>query len=541
MRILLVALMLASSSSAAVAQRWQDATADCIGTTAQWTNKVEVADVDGDGLVDILFANGGDYDSPGQPEASRVWKNTGNWGVAGSHCTEISAQALGGVTGLSRVIKVADVDGDGDLDILFGGAYQSQLRLFLRNPTGWTDGSAQLPQQLTSISDIEFGDVDGDGDLDLLIADWGATNPTPGSAGGRTRLYLNNGTGTFTDATTTNMPDILVKMSWDVELVDVDNDWDLDALVSCKYCTRQLLFRNDGNGVFTDDPTALPQSSNNYEFEAMDIDGDGDLDLATINNGGNLKDTLLLNDGTGKFTDVSAQLGANPQADDNIAVWLDVDSDGDADLFIGSLGTDRLLLNDGAGNFTATVNVTPNTGPGATAFTLGVAAADLDGDGRLDLVQGQGEGADDSDKIQLASSMVAVDTSPPVVRFEIIGGKVFARVHDHQSPSRLHDWQRVFAETASGDVELTWYGEYLWSATASSVTRVCGIDRAGNMGCADMPSSGDGTPGGDAGMPPIDQSSGCCDANTRPSATVLPFLLAFVLLLRRRRYRGQQS
>nr|MBA2541274.1 hypothetical protein [Deltaproteobacteria bacterium] len=85
MRILVVAAVLTGSVNLASAQRWQDATADCLGTTAQWTNKVEVADVDGDGLVDILLANGGDYSTGGSLEATRVFKNTGGWEVAGSH------------------------------------------------------------------------------------------------------------------------------------------------------------------------------------------------------------------------------------------------------------------------------------------------------------------------------------------------------------------------------------------------------------------------------------------------------------------------
>jgi hypothetical protein len=537
MRILVLVGVLTSSVTVASAQRWQDATADCLGTTAQWTNKVEVADVDGDGLVDILLANGGNYSTAGTTEATRVFKNTGNWDTAGSHCTEISADALGGFTGLSRVIKAADLDGDGDLDLVTGGAHQTQLKLFTRGATSWTDASAQLPQQLTSIGDLEFGDVDGDGDLDILLAEWGAGNALS-NAGGRTRLYLNNGNATFTDATATQMPNLLVKMSWDLELVDIDNDWDLDALISCKVCTRSLVFKNDGNGTFTDDPDALPASlddpANNYDYEPMDIDGDGDLDLATINDGGGLKDTLLINDGTGKFTDGSARLGANPGADDNIAVWLDVDSDGDADLLIGTLGTDpdRLLLNDGAGNFTLSANATPNT----TRGTLGLAAVDLDGDGRLDLVQGQGEfpGFED-DKIQLATSANAVDTAAPVVRFELRNGRVLARVHDHQSPSRAHDWQRVFVDTGSGEVDLQWYGEYLWTAPASAATRVCAIDRAGNQGCADMPVSGDGAPGGDAGLPPIDQASGCCDSGARPSSLLVPFALGFLIFRRKRR------
>src|SRR5262249_50553591 len=152
------------------AQRWQDATASCLGTTAEWSSKIEVADVDGDGQIDILVPNGGGYASPGTGEPTRVWRNLGNWSATGMHCSEISAQAVVGFTGLSRMIKVADVDGDGDLDILTGGAWHTQLKLFLRDGSGWTDASDRLPQQMTSIGDAEFGDVDGDGDLDIVLA-----------------------------------------------------------------------------------------------------------------------------------------------------------------------------------------------------------------------------------------------------------------------------------------------------------------------------------------------------------------------------------
>ncbi len=474
---------------------------------------------------------------PGPPRRPGFWRNTGGWDTTGSHCEDISAQALGGFTGLSRAIKAADIDGDGDLDIVTGGAYQTQLVLWKRDGavggTGaWVDATAQLPQQATSIGDIEFGDVDGDGDLDMLLAEWGPIDPGAGNyQGGRTRLYLNDGAGTFTDVTDTQMPDVLIGWSWDVELVDVDNDWDLDALVSCKLCTTSHVFRNDGSGHFTDDPNALPHHRNNYEFEAMDIDGDGDLDLATINDGGQSKNTLLVNDGTGTFTDASAQLGDNPSADDNVAVWLDVDDDGDADLLVGSLGTDRLLLNDGTGQFTRAPSATPNDTPA----TLGLAAADLDGDGRLDLVQGQGEVAF-PDKIQLASTMVAADTQPPVIAFEQLADRVVARIHDRHSPAHPHDYQRVWAHTASGDVDLAWYGEYLYTAPTTGTLAVCAIDAAGNQACSgDV--TGDGQPGGDAGMPPIGEASGCCETGGGPSGTLVPVAVIAGWLGRRRRRR----
>jgi len=531
------AILLTAAGDAA-AQRWTDATADCLGTTAEWTNKIELADVDGDGQIDILAANGGDYDSAGTVEPSRVWRNLGNWGTAGSHCTEISAQALGGATGLGRVIKAADIDGDGDLDLVFDGAYQSQLRLFVREAGSWRDATAQLPQQPTSAGDIELGDVDGDGDLDMLIGDWGATPPgSTNYVGGRTRLYINDGTGHFTDATAAQMPDALVGWTWDVELADIDNDWDLDALVSCKLCGDQFVMRNDGTGHFTLDTTAMPSLSNNYEFEPMDIDGDGDLDLMTVNDGPNLREVLLVNDGAGHFDDESATRlagSANPQADDNIAAFLDVDADGDADILVGSLGNDRLLLNDGTGIFTLAASATPND----TRGTLGIAIGDLDGDGRPDVVQGQGEQAF-AEKVQLATSEVAVDTAPPVIaRVELVGSTVFARVHDHQSPSRLHDWQRVWFEEGGTQIDMHWIGEYLWRAdvTPQGAFQVCAKDRAGNQACAGPTGGGDGTGGHDDVIPPGGNGGGCCDANRAPGGSWLLALgVVYALGLSRRR------
>ncbi len=566
MRALLVVAVVVATGGNAEAQRWIDATTDCLGITAQWSNKVDVGDLDSDGKVDLLIANGGDYDTAGTPEPVRVWRNLGGWGAAGSHCTEISAQAVAGFTGLSRVIKAIDLDGDKDLDLVTGGAYQTQLKLFTRNAGTWTDASAQLPQQLTSIGDVEAGDVDGDGDLDLLLAEWGAMAPSaPGYLGGRTRLYLNNGQGTFTEATTTHMPDILMRWSWDVELADVDNDWDLDALVACKRCTTSYVFINDGTGHFSDAPNALPHFANNYDFEPMDLDGDSDLDLVTINDGPQLREHLLVNNGMGVFTDETATRltgTANPaNADDNAAIWLDADADGDADLLFATLGTDRLLLNT-AGVFALAPMATPNDTPGS----LGIAAADLDDDGRLDLLQGQGETAS-ADKVQLASSMISIDTVAPSVTVEQkLGssavGVLHARVHDHQGPSRAHDWQRVWLEhdgfaavTAFESappervmVDMVWIGEFLWAAPALTGVgsyRACATDRRGNSACSDYVyvygGGGDGVPtidapGGGGGSDP----GGCCGAGRGPGSVVLP--LALVLLgVRRRRRDGART
>ncbi len=553
MRKVVVAVLLVAAP--AQAQRWDDATTVTIGTTSEWTNKVEVADVDGDGWVDILFANGGNYFDAGTPQPQRVFRNLGNWDANAAQFEEVTATMFGAVGArLSRVIKVRDVDGDGDQDVLVGGAHATASGLFVQGPAGiYTDASGQLPAGNVTLGDAEFGDVDMDGDLDLVLADWGG-NPED-VAGGQTKLWLNDGDGTFADATATRMPQELVGMSWDLEVIDVDDDADLDVLVSCKLCDGGRLYLNDGAGMFTDAPGQLPQAGNNYEYEPMDVDGDGDLDLVTINDGPQLRETLLINDGDGTFVDDTAVrlTGAgNPaNADDNVEAFLDVDDDGDADFLVGCLGSagadDRLLINDGAGRFTLEAGAITLATPG----TLGLALADLNHDDRLEIVQGQGEVAN-PDKVLLANPGVAADTHGPALRIlrraYTDDRLLVVRLHDRKSPSLPHDWGEVIVEpTAPGttdDLVMTWRGEYLWAAVLDgdefSSYRICATDAAGNQTCSpqleiideplvDAGAGPDADPGADGG------GGGCCRTSRGSESGTTLVLLALAALASRRR------
>jgi hypothetical protein len=299
------------------------------------------------------------------------------------------------------------------------------------------------------------------------------------------------------------MPDVLVKFSWELEFVDVDNDYDLDILVSCKVCEGNFLFENDGSGAFTDvSQQKLPQFYNNYDFEAMDVNCDAYLDLVTMNDGLSLKEHIFLNDRRGGFNNATARLwpdSENAGFDDNMTTFLDFDSDGDADVLIGSLdGPDRLQANDGSGKLTL-VNRTQSV-LGDTPGTLGIAVADLNGDRKLDVAEAQGEGAW-PEKVYLGKNIPA-DTAPPVItQVEKVGSsgadqplQIRARVHDNKSPTMPHDWRSVVLRwTTDGqthEAPMRWYGEYLWRGTideppAGDFTyKVCATDAAGNEACA---------------------------------------------------------
>ena len=331
------------------------------------TRSLALGDVNGDGALDIIVGNGGDnchYDCGLKYGTDELLLNNGS----GSFSKDVrfdNGLTTGADQGQRRteVVALADVDGDGDLD-LFVGRIRLANDLFLNDGFGRFSVVTNFPGRAggkSTTKAVSFGDVDGDGDLDALVGNRGEDV-----------LMLNDGSGNFSVATFQSGTSCAVT----VEFADVDGDGDLDALVGDKLMLGGRL------GGFAADRTFDGGVMDATVVALGDVDGDGDLDIIL----GSIEGSeLLINDGTGSYSKDARFPGWITQT--HAVVCGDVDGDGDLDIVFGNGfhmgGPNQLLINDGSGGFSA------RTLPGgSSAVTTSLAFADLDADGDLDLLVG---------------------------------------------------------------------------------------------------------------------------------------------------------
>ncbi|UCG37961.1 MAG: CRTAC1 family protein [bacterium] len=285
--------------------------------------------------------------------------------------------------GLSMGSCFGDIDNDGDPDlyIVKGGRYEIEANRLLINEGGRftdvTDKAGVGSKDFTYSA--AFADVDNDGYLDLYLANYGV--------GARNTLYRNNGDGTFTDVTEeAGVGDR--SWSWSAVFSDVNGDGFQDLyVVNGRYPAGEPnhLYLNKGDGTFTDVSRTAGVDDGNWGLGAAfaDVDNDGDFDLFVSNYVGPNK--MYLNDGSGIFRDVSEASGLADEGWGKGPSFGDVDHDGDLDLYEGDCKlANKLYLNDGNGVFTDVADRYPAL-KNETVRTKGTAFADVDNDGDLDL------------------------------------------------------------------------------------------------------------------------------------------------------------
>lgn len=232
---------------------------------------------------------------------------------------------------------------------------------------------------------IAFADVDDDNDLDVLIT--GEDN----FANQFSTLYINDGTGTFTEKSGTPFVNVYHSST---AFADVDGDNDLDVLITGRnYLSNpvsKLYINDDGMGNFIEMPDTPIESVVHGSIAFADVDGDNDLDVLTtgVNSTNDRIAKLSINDGAGNFTEMTGTPFDGVK--NSTIVFADVDGDGDPDVLItgensSNLPISKLYTNDGAGIFTE-MQGTPFEG----VFLSSIAFADMDGDNDLDvLITGQ--------------------------------------------------------------------------------------------------------------------------------------------------------
>ncbi len=322
----------------------------------------------------------------------------------------IIAEESGGT--FRSTITLADLDGDGDQDVILGQTrWETESGSFAGITLWFNQGGGQFvpdDQELPGGFSAAAADIDGDGDADLLILDGYevslALNQS-GAQGGKA--------GTFRPINHVRAPNRWLghmDMGGSILLGDLNNDGEVDGFVAgCCYGFAKSS-PQDQNDLTPSSPWVMinqwdPRGWLGYrtlslnELEGLpmrgaalgDLDGDGDLDVfaaigkPTFGAGSSLADRVLLNDGLGDFTDSGQRLGDT----DSFSVVLgDLDGDADLDALVGTQNGAVVWINQGGaqGGKTGVFASSGQEMPGSQSST--VFLKDLNSDGSPDALIG---------------------------------------------------------------------------------------------------------------------------------------------------------
>jgi hypothetical protein len=330
---------------------------------------IALGDLDGDGLADLVTADNGS----GSVSVLR-----------GRPGGDFQPKVDYGAGAQPNALALGDLDGDGALDVavvdqncMSGSCGSGSVSILLGHGDGTLANAVSYPTN-TNPQSLAIGDFDGDGHLDLAVVN-AVTIITQGP--GTVSILLGNGNGTFqpgVEFPAGRGPGAIVA-------ADLDGDGHLDLAITnyipVNVLSVVVVLRGNGNGTFQS-PVPLRTANGPVQIVAADLDGDGDLDLATADLGANAV-SILRNHGNGTFQPhAEYAAGFGPKA---IAA-ADLDHDGRLDLVLTAFtaitggGAVEVLPGNGDGTFQPFREYV--TGPIGPA----IVAQDIDGDGQQDLV-----------------------------------------------------------------------------------------------------------------------------------------------------------
>ena len=231
---------------------------------------VALADFDLDGDLDVYFGNG---------EANRLYRNEGN-----GHFVDISQKSAVNYAGITRGVLFTDLTEDGLPDILLANAHDSNR--FFRNLGNGTFEDFTQKSNLASDSlstSISAADIDLDGDLDLIFTCYRLSETLwpnrKADNGCRNLLYINDGAGLFHEESENRG---LTETAWSLAaaFADYDDDGDPDLIVANDFGPDHF-YVNNGRGYFAEQSVASGIKDRGFSMSTSwgDFDNDGDLDL----------------------------------------------------------------------------------------------------------------------------------------------------------------------------------------------------------------------------------------------------------------------
>jgi hypothetical protein len=383
---------------------------------------VALLDYDSDGLIDVYFLNGAALKGTvlDSPPRNALYRNNGDWTF-----TDVTEEASVGDTGFGLGVTAGDYDNDGDPDLYLNNFGPNVLYRNNGDRT-FTDVTQQAGVGNGDIvgAGANFLDIENDGDLDLYVSNYvnfTYENHVPIIIGGERyqagpqyyrpvpdTLFRNNGDGTFTDISQSSGIASVAGPGMATVCFDCDDDGDQDVFV-CHDGAANFLFQNDGQGNFEEIGLYAGVAYDFYgkENSSMGVDcgdynNDGLLDLFMTDYQAEMP-VLYRNLGGGLFEDATSAARITNDLFPHVN-WgtgmVDLDNDGDRDLFIACGHFDRIekiddrtslripnfvLMNTGDGRF---LDVTDQCGSGLDVVesSRGIGLDDLDNDGDVDVI-----------------------------------------------------------------------------------------------------------------------------------------------------------